>query len=129
VAEPDTRSDPITVEADFRGRGSALVAVRKRGAKRHRCPLAAPVEVGLPDGTHEDGWAHDLSETGIGLELGRPLERGTLVLLRLHAAGPDGLVQLAGRVAHATEAAGGWRVGCAFDRPLTPEQLAALLAW
>jgi len=119
----------VMVNGLFVAAECALVAVRKRGARRYRCPVATPARVGLPDGTHEDGWAHDLSEAGMGLELGCPLEPGTAVLLRLHGAGPDGALQLPGRVAHATEAGGGWRVGCAFARPLTPEQLAALLAW
>jgi hypothetical protein len=36
---------------------------------------------------------------------------------------------VAARVVHATEVAGGWRVGCAFAVRLTAEQLERLLAW
>jgi hypothetical protein len=121
--------EPIRVEADFRPRRRALVGVRKRAARRYDYPLATPARLSLPDGTKEHCWAHDLSEVGIGLEVARPLEPGTPLLVHLKAAPPQGGCQVAARVVHATEVAGGWRVGCAFAQRLTAEQVERLLAW
>jgi hypothetical protein len=116
------------VEADFRARGRALVGVRKRAAPRYDFRLATPARLRLPDGTQEHCWAHDLSEVGIGLDLAWPLEPGTPLLVHLKAAPPHAGFEVAAGVVHTTELAGGWRVGCAFARRLTAEQVERLLA-
>ena len=120
--------DPIRVGAALRPRRGALVAVRKPAARRYEYPLATPARLSLPDGTKEHCWARDLSEVDVGLDLAWPLEPGTPLLVHLKAAPPYAGFELAARVVHATEVAGGWRVGCAFARRLTAEQVERLLA-
>jgi hypothetical protein len=71
-------------------------------------------------------WAElrDLSPGGTGLHLEHPLEPGARCLLWGHApsAPPVPLT-----VVHARPWRGGHFLGCAFDRPLTPADLATLL--
>ena len=123
MAEPIT-----TVEAEFTLLKRHFIGVKRRAAQRYRCPLATLGRLTLPDGTQEDAWAHNLSESGIGLNVSRALEPGTQVLIRLKGAAQNSALSVSARVVHATEEAdGSWRVGCAFVDRLNPDQLDALL--
>jgi hypothetical protein len=116
------------VEAEFTLLKRHFTGVKRRAAQRYRCPLATLGRISLPDGTQEEAWAHNLSETGIGLNLSHSLEAGTPVLIRLKGAAPGSGLAQAARVVHATEEVdGSWRIGCAFLERLNPDQLDALL--
>jgi hypothetical protein len=81
-----------------------------------RCGSALPVSLHLPSLNLElEARIHDLSETGVALTTFRAPRVGAEVFIGL---GSPALV-LAARVIHATcQAGGGWRVGCALQRPL-----------
>jgi len=116
------------VEAEFTLLRKAYHGLRQRMAQRYRCPLATLGRLSFPDGTTEEAWAHNLSETGIGLNMTRALDAGTPLLIRLRASGRDGTVALPARVVHSTpEVDGSWRIGCLFEDRLEPETLDALL--
>src|SRR5947209_5985892 len=75
-----------------------------------------------------EGWAHELSRTGIGLDLAEPLEVDSAAVVRIHARQPCGTLLLAMRIKHATAQVNGtWRVGCAFEEPLDLDMMDALL--
>jgi hypothetical protein len=122
-------ADQITnVEAEFTLFKQPFSGLKKRLAQRYRCPLATLGRLSFADGTAEEAWAHNISESGIGLNLTHPLEAGTNVLVRLRGSSRNGAVALPARVVHATqELDGSWRVGCAFESKLQPEVLDALL--
>ena len=110
----------------FRG---SLFRHDQRAATRYRCPPATMVLICRP-GTeaHLEGWAHELSRTGIGLDLVEPLDLESAAVVRIHARQPCGTLLLATRVKHATaQVDGTWRVGCAFQEPLDLEMMDALL--
>ncbi len=121
--------DPTpAAEAEFTFSSEKILAMQRRTAVRYRCALATPGWLSLADGSTLEAWIHNLSETGIGLNVARPLEPGTPLVVRMRGPAREGLVALPGRVVHSTaEADGSWRIGCAFDQRLRPEALAALL--
>jgi hypothetical protein len=117
-----------TVEAEFTLLKRHFTGIKRRVAQRYRCPLATLGRLSLPDGTHEDAWAHNLSESGIGLNMSHALEAGTALTIRLKSAGGGGCLNLPARVIHSTaEVDGSFRVGCAFVEKLQADQLDALL--
>ncbi|MET0269814.1 MAG: PilZ domain-containing protein [Sphingomonas sp.] len=89
----------------------------QRGARRKRIRLAAG-RVDSP-GDARDIVIHDLSAGGCSFAGQHPIPPGTRIRLRIPQAG---------EVAARTSWAQGGQVGCAFDRPLAPEVLAAALS-
>jgi hypothetical protein len=122
-------TEPLSqVEAEFTLLKRHFSGVKRRMVQRYRCPLATLGRITFTDGSQEDAWAHDLSETGIGLNLSHALEPGTPILIRLRAADRPDTLLLAAKVVHATEEIdGSWRIGCAFLDKLSPEQIDAML--
>ena len=69
----------------------------------------------------------DVSTGGVALRLSRRVRRGAALLLQLYNAELRFHYTLAVRVAHATALPGRkWLIGCAFDRELSPQELASL---
>jgi hypothetical protein len=101
----------------------------RRGAKRFQCRASRLVVLRSPEtGTKAEGWALNLSETGIGLYLPYPIQSGTVVVLHLRGRGAAASVTVPARVVHAGERADGtWHVGCAFARRLDPRVVQDLL--
>jgi hypothetical protein len=123
-------SEPvIPVEAEFTLLKKNLVKIKRRASVRYRCNLATLGRVYFPDSDQaEDVWAHNLSDTGIGLNFHRALEPGTNLVIRLTGTSRDVTLKLPARVVHATqEVDGSWRVGCEFANRLSPEVLDTLL--
>lgn len=70
----------------------------------------------------------DVSASGIGLCLGRPLGPRDVVSLEWQGTGRTGAHMMLARVVHAAPVdAVTWAVGCEFARRLTDEELASLL--
>jgi hypothetical protein len=107
----------------------APLAKDRRRNRRYRCGPATLVVVHeTATNLKTDGWAWDLSESGIGLTLPYPLDPGSTVQLRLRGRPPFGTIVVPALVAHATpQCDGTWRIGCAFKQKLEPERLEALL--
>jgi hypothetical protein len=78
-------------------------------------------------GQRDPASVQNISRGGIGLLLGRRVEPGTAVRVELGNASAT-LLDARARVAHVTqEPAGDWLIGCAFDAPLSQEELDKLL--
>jgi hypothetical protein len=104
--------------------GGAAPAAERRAAVRYRCQLRSPCRP-VPEG-EVLGTARvvDVSAAGVGLLLDRPVEPETLLEVELQGAGPSLLVE----VRHCwARPGGGWLVGCAFARKLSPGELRVLL--
>jgi hypothetical protein len=81
----------------------------------------------------QPGWparVRDISCGGVGLVLQHRFRPGTTLTVELRDQSGRVLRTAQARVAHATavrdEAGQRWLLGCAFDRPLTEEEFAAL---
>jgi hypothetical protein len=119
----------LPVEADFTLLKKNLVKVKRRGSVRYRASLATLGRIVFPaSGESQEAWVQNLSHTGIGLTLGKPLEAGTPVAIRLTGTSKGVTLKLLAKVVHSTqEIDGTWRVGCALDQRLSPEVLETLL--
>jgi hypothetical protein len=124
MAEPQMTS----VEAEFTLLQRHFTGIKRRVAQRYRCPLATLGRLSFADGSQEEAWANNLSETGIGLNMNHALEAGTSLTIRLRGAVPGRTLALQAQVVHATqELDGSWRIGCAFAGKLSQEDLDTLL--
>ena len=119
----------LPVEADFTLLKQNMVKVKRRGSVRYRAGLATLGRIVFPvTGESQEAWVQNLSHTGIGLTVGRPLEPGTPLAIRLTGTNKGVSLSLAAKVIHSTqEIDGSWRIGCELDQKLSPEVLEALL--
>jgi hypothetical protein len=106
-----------------------LPAVERRTVPRYRCTLEGYYR---PVGDNDWLWwlatVVDISVKGVGLILTRKLEPDTLLSIELQNTGSNFQRTLLARIVHAADQPGkGWRVGCAFAKALTEEELQALL--
>ncbi len=117
----------IPVEAEFTLFKKNMKGAKVRGGTRYRCALATLGRMLLPNGGESiEVWISNLSQGGIGLNLDRPLEVGTPLILHLKSA--VRAYRLEARVTHATpQADNSWRIGCELLEHLSPEMLDELL--
>jgi hypothetical protein len=111
----------VPVEAELTFLRHHLSEFKRRASVRYRCNLATLVRLFFPL-TNEsvDGWVHNLSSTGIGLNLPRPLEVGTTLIIRLKGPSLTACIHVPATVAHSTpEVDGSYRVGCALEKNLS----------
>ena len=119
----------VPIEAELTIFRPKFHKMRRRGAERYRCALATAGKLLFPGtGETKTAWLNNLSTTGIGLNLPRPLAAGLEFLMQVRTDGLSEPIRLAARVVHSTaEVDGTWRVGCAFHEPLSDELLESLL--
>ncbi len=114
-------------EAEFTLLRTKVVRDGARGSPRYRCALATLGRL-LVQGTGkaENAWIHDLSKIGVGLNLSRALDAGTALVIRLK--GETAVLEIPASVIHSTpQSDGTWRIGCAFARKLTADELDNML--
>jgi hypothetical protein len=101
----------------------------QRATVRYRCPPATPGRVyAAEDLQYQRGWMQDLSVTGIGLLMTKPLERDLFVTIQLKSPSSNKSYNLPAHVVHATQQpSGDWMVGCHFICALSLEELDDLL--
>ena len=102
----------------------------QRATVRYRCPPASAGRVYLAEDVEfQRAWLHNLSATGIGLLLAKPLDHGLFLTIQLKSSNSNKKYSLAAHAIHSTEqATGDWLVGCQFVEPLTDEDLDDLLS-
>jgi hypothetical protein len=116
------------IEAELTVLRTQLTARRRRAKGRYRCALASAGKLLFP-GTSETmtAWLSNLSVTGVGLYLSRPLEADDDLVIQVRVPGGEA-IRLAARVVHCTrEVDASWRIGCVFTAPLSDEALESLL--
>lgn len=107
---------------------SRLGAGRNRRATvRYQCAPATSGKVLVTDDQeYQRAWILDLSATGAGLEIARPLAAGAFLVIQLK--GRTNTYQLPAHVAHATrQLSGEWLVGCELVNRLSDAELDDLL--
>src|SRR5215510_11594573 len=106
-----------------------LVRRNVRATVRYRCaPDTSGKLIVQDDHVLLRAWILDLSYTGAGLLLHKPIDPGQAVTIRLRGQNTKKAYDLAAHVAHSTQQSGeDWLVGCEFVESLTIEQLDDLL--
>ena len=96
---------------------------------RYRCaPATAGKVVAADDLEFQRAWIENLSCTGVGLYLSKPVTQGGVIVIQLKAPLDNNLYELSGHVMHSTlREPYGWYVGIEFLDPLTDDALDALL--
>lgn len=107
-----------------------LSPAERRAWVRYPCQLETSCQpVVAADATTWAGKLLDLSEGGVGVVLSRRFEAGTLLAIEIpEKDGGGGTRSLVARVVRVTRyPAGDWLLGCSFVRPLSDEDVKALL--
>ncbi len=101
----------------------------QRATVRYRCPPATPGRIyRSEDLEFQRAWLQDLSMTGVGLLMAKPLERDIFVTIQIKSPNSKRTHQLNAHVVHSTQqASGDWLIGCQFLEPLVHEDLEDLL--
>jgi hypothetical protein len=100
-----------------------------RATVRYRC---APATIGrlhvANDHEFQHAWVLNLSQSGIGFFLSRPVAAGMPVVIQMRATESGEAVDLCATVVHCTaQLTGEWLLGCEFIQPLPVEILDSLL--
>jgi hypothetical protein len=108
--------------------GLHISAVERREADRFPCEIQPSWSI-WGKGWNEswDAKVHDISVSGICLLLRRWVKPGTVLVIKLQTPEQRLSRPLPARVMHATQQSdGSWKVGCAFVRRLSDEDLHTL---
>jgi len=121
VSQPSAPGEEGTVRVVSRA--------NRRAAIRYRC---APATVGrvisTEDREFQRAWIIDLSLSGVGMQLARPLTPGQHVTLLMRSNDGAESFELSATVTHCDRAPHcDWHVGCEFTTLLTPDELDRLL--
>ena len=100
-----------------------------RATVRYRCAPATIGKVYLGDDTElQHAWVLNLSATGVGLTLARPLPIGTPIVVQMRGNDAATLYEITGHVVHCTAyPQDEWMLGCEFSDPLAGADLDNLL--
>jgi hypothetical protein len=110
------------------GTAKKLRAYNQRASVRYRCPPASVGRVYVADDLEfQRAWLVNLSTTGIGLSLGKPLAVGLDVMIQVKSHKSKKNFGLPAHVIHCTQQASDWLVGCQFAHALTKAELEDLL--
>jgi hypothetical protein len=106
------------------------LSLNQRAAIRYQCAPATPGRIlSAEREEHQRGWVLDLSRSGAGILMSRPLRLEQKVYLQITSPSNSQRYEFRGRVVHATQRlrGGEWVIGFHFDSQLTDEQLELLL--
>ncbi len=101
-----------------------------RATVRYQCAPATSGQVVLVEKQEmQRAWVLNLSVSGAGLLLSRPLAPGLCLVIRLKSMADNRIFDLPAHAVHSTQqASGDWVVGCELVTPLTADELEALLS-
>lgn len=104
-----------------------LARANHRATVRYRCAPATSGKVFLAeDNEVRRAWVMNISKTGIGVVLARPLPVGAFLTIQMRSS--QGTVEMTAHVVHATrQHQAEWFVGCEFNEPLLDDELEELL--
>lgn len=105
------------------------LAQNRRASIRYRCaPATVGKVISTQDQEFQRAWIIDLSRTGLGMQLTRPLEKGHLIIVMLKDNTGSKTFELAAHVAYCAPLPhGDYHVGCEFKTQLTLEELDQIL--
>ena len=111
------------------GAASPPSPAQRRATVRYRCAPATRGRLFIANSYQSlQAWVVNLSVTGAGLLLNQPVEADSWVLIELESPTTSLTLEVSARVAHATrQPDGNWLLGCAFAKPLSTDELDAML--
>jgi hypothetical protein len=99
-----------------------------RSRPRHLCGTIALTKLSLPAAAVTYfAWVHDISESGIGLDLLSRLGAGAEIVFELKGSTDNEKIRLHAQVVHTTAVGAFYRLGCRFMAPLRPAVLATIM--
>lgn len=103
--------------------------LEQRARGRHLCGTITLAKLSLPAAAEATyfAWVHDISESGIGLDLLGRVAAGVEIVFELKGSGDSEKIRLHAQVIHATPVGSFYRLGCRFTSPLRPSVLAAIM--
>jgi len=117
----------LPIEADLTLLRAQMPA-KRRQSRRFRCNLATMAKLQLANTLETQvTWAYNLSLGGVGLNAPEPLEIGQEVTIHFRIQGKEVTTIPAHIVFCRLELDQSWRVGCAFDAPISQDMLDVLL--
>jgi hypothetical protein len=101
----------------------------RRRATRYRCAPAAISRLYVPAADSSYYCAvNNVSTTGVGLIAPGPMDAGEAIFVQFRLPQPNQVLNVLAEVVHcAQQPDATWAVGCRFSRPLTDDQLDAVL--
>lgn len=102
----------------------------QRASIRYQCAPATPGKILSSEREEfQRGWVLDLSKTGAGILMNRPMKLNQRAALQITSPTDNQRYEIRGKVVHATQRlrGGEWIIGFHFDKMLTVEQLEVLL--
>ncbi len=100
----------------------------QRVAPRHGCSLAALIQVVVPaTGRRCFAWVHNISTSGVALDLRTPLDSGLEIVCKLKGLLPTEQYEMRAQVVHNRLCDGLHRAGCRFAVPFPEDHLEAVL--
>jgi hypothetical protein len=106
------------------------LGINQRASIRYQCAPATPGKILASDREEfQRGWVIDLSKTGAGILMNRPMNLEQTACLQITSPTDNKRYEFRGKVVHATQRlrGGEWIIGFHFDHTLTDEQLEILL--
>ena len=122
--------DPTHATADYTSLGDTAAAAEseQRSRPRHTCGTVTLTRLSVSaaaDLTYF-AWVHDISDSGIGLDVLGKLGAGVEIVFELKGSGDNEKIRLHAQVVHATPVGAFYRLGCRFTTPLRPAVLATI---
>lgn len=111
------------------GQKKTVSRSNRRAIIRYRCAPATIGKVITPgDQIFQRAWIQDLSISGIGMDLTRPIAKGSFILIAIKSNDNRKTFELTAEVMHCSALPHDqWHLGCEFITHLTPEDLDQLL--
>jgi hypothetical protein len=111
------------------GSAKPLAGSYQRATVRYRC---APATIGKvfinDDHEYQPAWVSNLSLGGVGLQIQRPVDLGTMILVQIRSPLTNQMHKLPAQVAHCFQVPQGeWYLGCEFIAAISHELLDELL--
>ncbi len=117
----------IPIEADLTLLRSQM-PTKRRQSRRFRCNLATMAKLQLPDSdTTQVTWAYNLSLGGVGLNASAELPVDQKIIIHFKTIDNEIHSVPAKIIFCRLEIDRTWRIGCAFDEPLSQTAMDALL--
>jgi hypothetical protein len=104
-----------------------LARANHRATVRYRCAPATSGKVFLADDQEfQRAWVMNISKTGLGIVLGRPLPVGAFLTIQMRSN--QGTLEMTAHVVRALrQSPAEWFVGCELMNPLNDDELDSLL--
>jgi hypothetical protein len=128
VADTSTSASEQIMDPSGEPNRGADAPSEQRIAPRHRCSLAALTQINVVGNPRKlFAWIHNISASGVALDMRTPLEAGQEIQCRLKGLAAGEVFETRAHVVHVRLLDGLYRTGCKFLEPFPAAQLEAVL--